>query len=309
MKSAVLIHTIGWDSDLTNVELKKGVNICKTVGSDVEKLYHYLCSAENVDQGEAFDYESHIIVDESAHDELFPYWQGPHSIISRICNIIAIFLSYPPGMCRIIITKDDFKTSRISEIIYDHNDNLDFLRAEPDQIKIVNKGEIHVNESCKSLTNESLDKIKRGFDNQLAIESKNKKWFRLENALCYFFNSWRSYQMEHVCLNLAIAIESLFSPASNTELSHRIAFNMSRFYGTNRKERESVYDLIRNFYNLRSKIAHGDEAKDEDLYTITPRVFNIVSKVLQRILLNEETIETFCDKNKLASLFRDWAFE
>jgi hypothetical protein len=30
MKSAVLIHTIGWDSDLTNVELKKGVNICNS---------------------------------------------------------------------------------------------------------------------------------------------------------------------------------------------------------------------------------------------------------------------------------------
>lgn len=80
MKSAILIHLLDWSSEASRCEMEGGIALCRTEGSDVEKLYLDLCQTDNLDQGEPWSFPSHILISEVAHDDSFPYWGGPFSV-------------------------------------------------------------------------------------------------------------------------------------------------------------------------------------------------------------------------------------
>lgn len=109
---------------------------------------------------------------------------------------------------------------------------------------------------------------------------------RIRNALDFFFYAWRAYYLEHACLNLSIALESLFSPESSTEVSHQIAYFASRFWSREPNERENLYRLVKAFYTQRSRLVHGAAPKWEKLRETTPAVFRFCSQVLKRLLLD-----------------------
>jgi len=312
MKSAVLIHVLDWRSDATDFALEGGVRLCRTQGSEVEKLYHHLCETDNVDQGEPFSYSSHILLSDETHDELFPYWGGPFSVISRCCNIITVCTSSPPGMCRLICTKDDFRSLCIpSEIIYEESDDADILRTyHPDWLSVSSDGTVTAtNVRAPLLDATTMQEIAACWSTHLKLLSTSDiNNHRIDNALGYFFYAWRSYYLEHACLNLAIVLESLFSPPSAQEVSHQIAFNVSRFCEKTPLEREAIYKMIKHFYGTRSQIVHGGKAKDRDLYIFTPQVFHLCARVLKSILSNYSLSLRFCREEERSTLFNEWMF-
>lgn len=115
--------------------------------------------------------------------------------------------------------------------------------------------------------------------------------------------------MPHVCVNLAVVLETLFSPASPTELSHRIAFHVCRFCGDNEAERVKLFKMVKKFYGLRSKIVHGDTPKDSELYDLTPRVFDLVAWLLSRLLSDWNLIEIFGNEKRRRELMDHWLFQ
>jgi hypothetical protein len=131
---------------------------------------------------------------------------------------------------------------------------------------------------------------------------------RIDNALSYFFYSWRSYDLDHVCLNLAIVLESLFSPSSAQEISQQIAFNVSRFCEEDPAERQSVYKTVKRFYGLRSQIVHGGKAKYRDLVALTPEMFHLCAKLLKSIMSNYALARQFCHEKERTALFNKWMF-
>jgi hypothetical protein len=310
MKSAVLIHLLDWRSEAAQFDLEGEVSLCRTAGSEVERLYHHLCEADNLDDGDAYSFHSHILISDSAHDELFPYWGGPFSVVSRCCNTIALCTSCPLGMCRLISSRDDFHTSWISSVIYEQNPNVEILRAYPDCMAVSSDGTVTVKgEQFPALDGGTMREIATCWNTQLRLLStRGTHNHRIENALSYFFYSWRSYYLDHVCLNLAIVLESLFSPSSSQELSHQIAFNVSRFCEKGAKEREAIYRTIKRFYAVRSQIVHGGKAKDRDLFTLTPEVFHLCARILKSILSNYAIAQRFCREEERSTLFREWMF-
>jgi|GEM_PF-2098929 len=310
MKSAVLVHLLGWCSERTSFELGGGVSLCRTDGSDVEKLYLHLCRTQNVDQGEPFHFPSHILLSEEAHDELFPYWGGPFSVVSRVCNVITVCTSNPFGMCRLISSSDDFQTAWIpSSVIYEQNPDLEILRAYPDFLKVSADSVMTMGEHFPRLDDAALNGIKTCWSNQLKLlSSRETDNHRIDNALSYFFYSWRSYYVEHMCLNLAVVLESLFSPSSQQELSHQIAFNVSRFCGQTPEERAVTYKTTKRFYAVRSQIVHGGKAKHYDLYTLTPEVFHLCARILKAILSDYALALRFCQEEKRRAYFKEWLF-
>jgi hypothetical protein len=308
MNCAVLVHAIDWESSSPFHEIDHGITLHKTTGSKVEALYHNLCENHNIDQGEPFTYHFHVLFNGAVHQYLLMDIGGRYSIITKLCNIIVICLSYPLDMCRMIVSADNFETAFVPpEIIYDSiygDSELDILRLHPDRIDFGKDGSISYSVDLKALNDVNLKEIQNCWINQKALNDCH----RIANALSYFFYSWHSFYLDHVCLNLAITLESLFSRSSTTELSHRIAFNFSRMHGKNYEERQSDYKLIRKFYNLRSSIVHGGIAKDEELYRIVPHVFHLTANILKRILMDKELSSFYRDEKKLNQLFDQWLF-
>ena len=311
MKSAILIHCLDWAADGSEFNLGQGVSLCRTNGSDVERLYHQVCETQNVDEGDPFSYDAHVLLTEEALDDSYPYWGGPFSIISRCCNFIALCTSSSLGMCRLLTSKDDFNTSWTpSMIIYEDHPDAEILRAYPDFLSMAADGTITTtNERFPVLDDSTLQIIARCWDTYHTLRlSNNIDNHRIANALSYFFYSWRSYYMDHVCLNLAILLETLFSPSSTQELSHQISFNVSRFYENTGEKQEALYKKVKRFYAVRSQIVHGGQAKDKGLYTLTPEMFHLCSQILIHILSNTDVATRFCHEKERTRLLSEWMF-
>jgi hypothetical protein len=311
MKCAVLIHCLDWRSGVTEFNLEGGISLCRTEGSDVERLYQRLCEIDNVDQGDPYNFRSHVMISDAALNESFPDWGGPFSVISRCCNIIAFCTSSPLGMCRLVSTKDDFCTSWIpSTVIYEQNPHEEVLLAYPDFLTGSPNGTITLtNAHFPALDDVTMQEIAACWSTQLRLMStRDFDNHRIDNALSYFFYSWRSYYLDHVCLNLAIVLESLFSPFSNQEISHQIAFNVSRFCEKDSGQRESVYKMVKRFYALRSQIVHGGKARDRDLYALTPQMFHFCARLLKSIMRNYPIARQFCNEQERKALFSKWMF-
>jgi hypothetical protein len=287
-----------------------GVSLWNARGTRVEGLYHHLCETENLDQGEPFSFASYVLMEDAAHDEIWLYWGGPFSVISRVCNAIAVCTSIPLGMCRLLTTKDGFRTLWIpSDVIYEMNPEHDFLAADPKDIQVSGDSISVSNVLFPRLNDVTLADIRTLWDTSKRLHSSSKlDPHRVDNAMSYFFYAWRSYYMEHVCLNLAIVLESLFSPNSQHEIAHRIAFNASSFVGRTSDERGEVYDVIKRFYAVRSRIVHGARPKQSNLYGLVPRVFHLCADILKEILLDHELAARFCSKDQREKLLGRWSF-
>lgn len=310
MKSALLVHLLLWESKEESFGLGDGISLWNVDGTQVESLYLQLCESDNLDQGEPFSYTSFILMQGEAHDETWPYWGGPFSVISQVCNAIVICTSTPLGMCRLLTTKDDFRTLWTpSDVIYEMNPGHDFLAAAPSDFHLTGDSISVSNVRFPRLNDATLEEIRSLWDTSKRLHSSSEiDTHRISNAIGYFFYAWRSYYLEHICLNLSIALESLFSPSSQHELAHQISFNVSRFLCDSRVEREEIYGIIKRFYGIRSRIVHGSKVSDNALYVLVPTVFHLCSRILKKILLDHDLAVRFCKKNEMRELVDDWVF-
>ena len=61
-----------------------------------------------------------------------------------------------------------------------------------------------------------------------------------------------------------IALESLFVPGSTQELRYRASLRIAAFVGQTPEEREQVYKDLKDSYNLRSRIIHGNPPESRE---------------------------------------------
>jgi len=311
VEAALLMHALDWKLAGSELELNGGVKLCATQGSDVERLYLELCASQNVDAGEPFDYRCHARFSVSMDDDGFWEWGGPWSQVAQLVTTVNLCTEAPVGMCRLLLSKDGFKTAVFpSEVIYEHNPHLEFLQVDPSTLQPDASGAFILREwrfaSIDQATATGIDRCwttfralsqADGFDNH-----------RVKNALSYMFYAWRSYYLDHVCLNLSVVLESLFAPASTGELTHQIAFNVSRFSESTADGRQNVYRLVKQFYGTRSRIVHGGQPKSQVLYQYTPAAYWLCVRVLRTILEDENLARQFCHEQERRAMVESWIF-
>jgi hypothetical protein len=76
-------------------------------------------------------------------------------------------------------------------------------------------------------------------------------------AAVYFEASHSHISNTERLIDLAIAVESMFSPTDDRELRFRIAQNIANLIGSNPAERRVIFDSISDLYKRRSKLVHG----------------------------------------------------
>jgi hypothetical protein len=311
MEATVLIHLPQWESSRDFVELEKGITLCRTEGTETERLYKELCETRYVDDGDPFNYGAHVHFSESIGLGRIGEWSGPFSAVSQACNLIAICSASPLGMCRLILRATDHDQPWIhTEIIYDHSPGVDVLQTHPASVKSGSDGNVLAGGGRSSPLNDTvLDRIAQCWGVYTELDRIGSDAdHRVQNALSYFFYSWNSYYLDHVCLNLAIVLESLFAPPSPQEVSHQIAFNVSRFYGASRSQREELYKTVKRFYSIRSQIIHGGMPEEGNLSSITPQVFRLCAGILQRIVGDRDNALRFSSAEKRKKLISEWLF-
>nr|WP_305462904.1 HEPN domain-containing protein [Photobacterium leiognathi] len=107
--------------------------------------------------------------------------------------------------------------------------------------------------------------------------------------------------MAHYCS----AFESLFS-TDNSELTHKLSERVAFFlkdFGFNPVE---VFDDLKSFYVIRSKVTHGDSLKtnkEQSLSSLSQRCDNYLRVILNIILSDSELMALFDGKKSLLSSF------
>jgi hypothetical protein len=80
----------------------------------------------------------------------------------------------------------------------------------------------------------------------------------IERAGTYYEGSHDRTQPDERLISLSIALESLFSPTDQGELSFRICQSASLLLGSDSAERLTIFNSLREMYKLRSKLIHGN---------------------------------------------------
>lgn len=112
------------------------------------------------------------------------------------------------------------------------------------------------------VNNDDLESIKKTLSIRLKKDSPKNKM--IEYAIKRFRNSIERYLPDdpECLLEYAIALEAIYLSDSSTvrgELTYRLSLRVARFLKEDYKDREELFKLIRDLYDLRSKIAHGGD--------------------------------------------------
>lgn len=92
----------------------------------------------------------------------------------------------------------------------------------------------------------------------------NPKSHRASLALDRFGNTFERTSIEDQILDCWIALEALFLPTQEAELSFRATLRIAHLLGRNAQERTQIYKQMKKSYALRSKVAHGKAATPDD---------------------------------------------
>ncbi len=95
--------------------------------------------------------------------------------------------------------------------------------------------------------------------------NKKTSFDKYDLAIEYFNKSYTEpYTPRDSFLDLMITLENLFLKGTNQELSYKISMRMAYVLGKDKDDRKNIFGFIKNSYNLRSKIVHGEESNKLD---------------------------------------------
>jgi len=84
-------------------------------------------------------------------------------------------------------------------------------------------------------------------------------------AIEYFNKSYiEPYTPRDSFLDLMITLENLFLKKTSQELSYKLSMRMANILGEGQKDRINIFNFIKDAYNLRSKIVHGEKSNKLD---------------------------------------------
>lgn len=288
---AALIHGCAWASTVNSFSLDNRISFCQLEGTVVNERYQHLCADQNVDNGEPFMYNAFFLLKPKTNLDFFLDFGEAFSTVDRLSNILTVVSGEPVSMCRVMWSFDNFYQSASTDVVHVLRGQSDFLST-----------------GWVSVTDQLASDIATAWSITQQLWEKDKSQGRIANALAFFYTSWRSHYIEHICLNLAVAVEMLFAPHSQSETTHQIAFNVSRFLSELPSERERLYYLTKRFYSVRSSIIHGGIPRDDKIIDVTVEMFRLTTSALRRIFLDKHLAATFNDDNKRRALLNSYLF-
>lgn len=143
----------------------------------------------------------------------------------------------------------------------------------------------HSTDNYLELDPQELDLIQR----QLLADLTNSGTPKyLETMILSYVLSFSHNQYPHFSfLGLCICLESLVK--SSTEISYQIRRACGVLLGEDIASGQVVFDNVKKIYNLRSKIAHGDDYKYEKVNEYLPYLRALASQIIQDLKVHRIT--------------------
>jgi hypothetical protein len=88
-------------------------------------------------------------------------------------------------------------------------------------------------------------------------EERNKLRQAIRRAGIFYESHHEKTDATSKLIDLAIALEALFSPSDKGELTYRMAQSASFLIGENVEERKDIYRFVKTMYSRRSELFHG----------------------------------------------------
>lgn len=129
----------------------------------------------------------------------------------------------------------------------------------------------------------------------------NKEYSRLGRSLRFIIASRRESHPAIKIAHYCSAFESLFS-TDNTELSHKLSERVALFLKNYGYDPLIVFDDIKSFYNIRSKVTHGDSLQDKRINTIPDlsiKCDDYLRFIINEILNDSKLIDIFDSKKEI----------
>jgi len=279
---------IDWHHEKSEFLIKEDICLICLEGHPVKILYHKLCYETGLDGGEPYTFNVALLLTDNKEEDISIYPNSSHwSLSSMILNLLTMIYGGTLGHCRIIGSKDSFDTCWGTYELY-----------EP-----LSEGVYELQASGTKLGSYELNLMQTICTNLKATTATNSKHTRINNALTFFYLAWNVHTFEQTIIGLSIVMETMFSPGSNSELSHQVSYNIAKFACLTKNERQEKYKAIKKYYSIRSKIVHGEPINTEE-YDSIPILFKFISSVLLKILSDKTLIIIFND-NKLRRQYLD----
>jgi hypothetical protein len=128
----------------------------------------------------------------------------------------------------------------------------------------------------------------------------DSKYSRYGRALSFIKSAKREYDPAMKIAHYCSALESLFSTDS-AELSHKLSERVAIFLKPYGFDPLKTFDEIKSFYNIRSKVTHGDSLKSSKLENIpdeSKKLDGYLRVIMNEILESEELMTIFNGKKE-----------
>nr|WP_288836701.1 HEPN domain-containing protein [uncultured Flavobacterium sp.] len=293
MKFAILIHLLDWGHEEKEYILDKGLTFVRLKSHPVKRLYKKICKVDRVDEGDPYAYDTALVLfDDTEEDHSFLPTASKYSLSTTFLNLLTIIHKGTLGQCRVIASKDNFKTSHCTYMLYESPtefmDDLVVFHSKFDK--------------------QNIQILKLIWENLKATYAKDIQNSRIENALSFFYLSWNTLTLEQTGICLSIVLETLFVPHSNNELIHQISYNVAKFSSSDKHERRDFYKYIKKYYSTRSKLVHGETISHDELESI-PLFFRFMCDLLLKIISDPILINTFNDNRLRKEFLENQMFE
>lgn len=125
---------------------------------------------------------------------------------------------------------------------------------------------------------------------------------RISRCLIAVFRARQTLSVEEKIAQYISGLEGLFS-TSSSELNYRLSERIAFFLGEHSAERKSIFNLIKNAYQVRSTVVHGATMpknfdNHEQLTQLSVSCDDLVRKSLEKCLSSKELIVLFVNKDK-----------
>lgn len=203
-------------------------------------------------------------------------------------------LTWGPGITSAMTSSTPF-SAHIPDVVFPYLDNRENLEVILDFLSIVTRSELGIlsvqycgakfmedidpNFACSPLNGfiedfwwrllpaeRTLDTKEVGILSELLCkwmknhEIPNHAVRRLASSVSRKGQFW----LHDSILDLSIALESIYQ-SDQTELSYKLATRAGYFLGSDPEQRKRIFNCVRKFYKVRSKIVHGKETSTKEL--------------------------------------------
>lgn len=155
--------------------------------------------------------------------------------------------------------------------------------------------------------NNRLQSYLYGNNSTIFVSFLDSKYSRYGRAYNFVKAAKREFNPAMKIAHYCSALESLFSTDSS-ELSHKLSERIAIFLRDYGYDPIATFDDIKSFYNVRSKVTHGDSLKSskvEFIPQMSVKLDNYLRTVMNIILDSNDLMEIFNgDKNEFENFFK-----